>query len=242
MLNARHIKTTEIRITYKGFPQNKKRIAHLTDLHLGPLYKKAFIQKIVTKLNEIKPDVIVITGDMADGTLTVKTDWLSPFDTLNVPILYITGNHEQIHGKAEMINAVEGTNIKHVGNDVVDIEGINFIGVDYEYNLRQRLNELKGSYLNNEGKPNVLLSHIPCMNADEIEVFGIFLFLAGHTHCGQVFPLQILVYLANKCFGGLYKSRSGRSYVYVCAGAGTAVLPMRTMSHSEIGVITIERE
>ena len=242
ILNARHIRTTEIKIPYKGFSQDKKRIAHLTDLHLGPLYKKAFIQKLVNKLNEIKPDVIVITGDMADGTLKVKTDWLSPFDTLTVPILYITGNHEKMHGKAEMINAVEGTNIKHIGSDIVEIEGINFIGVDYEYNLRQRLNELKGSYLNNEGKPNVLLSHIPCMNADEIEVFGIFLFLAGHTHCGQVFPMQILVYLANKCFGGLYKSRSGRSYVYVCAGVGTALLPMRTLSSSEIGVITIERE
>ena len=64
---------------------------------------------------------------MADGKLKVKTDWLSPFDTLTVPILYVTGNHEKIHCKAEMLNAVEGTNIKLVGNDIVEIEGINFI-------------------------------------------------------------------------------------------------------------------
>ena len=70
--------------------------------------------------------------------MKVKSNWLNPFDTLSIPILYITGNHEQIHGKDPMLAAVNETSIKYIGNDIFEFDNITFIGVDYEYNLTRR--------------------------------------------------------------------------------------------------------
>ena len=68
----------------------------------------------------------------------------------------------------------------------------------------------------------------------------MFLFLSGHTHGGQIFPLHIFAYLANKCYAGLYRSKNGKSNCYVSTGVGASVTPMRIGTRSVIGVIDIE--
>lgn len=52
---------------------------------------------------------------MADGSLKVKSDWLMPFNKLEMPILYITGNHEDLNPEEDMIKEVEKTKIKYIG-------------------------------------------------------------------------------------------------------------------------------
>ena len=220
---------------------NKKRIVHLTDLHLGTTYQRSFVAHLIEQIRQLQPDVVVITGDLPDGLINIKSEWLSPFDELTVPVLYVTGNHEHIHGRDVLIQAVNTTNMIHIECGVKEIEGINFIGIDYGYDLKNTLNQLAPRFRNTE-KVNVLLHHIPCVNVDELEEFDVFLLLSGHTHGGQVFPFHIVAYLANKCFNGLYKSTNGKSYCYVSAGVGAAVVPMRVGVRSVIGVIDIEKE
>lgn len=237
LINASILKVDRVFLKFPGF-NNRKTICHLSDIHLGAIYQKAFTEKIVDKVKELNPDVVVITGDMSDGSLRVKTEWLTPFNSLAVPVLYITGNHEQMHGKAEMLSAVEKTNIIYVGNVVHECCGMNFIGVDFEYNLKYRLNQLSGEYRNQSNKPNVLLHHIPQLTPQELKSFDIFLYCAGHTHGGQMPPFQLGAYLANKCFSGLYSDNN--NHVYVSSGVGAACAPMRIGSSSVIGLITIE--
>ncbi len=225
----------EITLNYPGF-KGKKKIAHISDIHLGALYRKGLSQKLVDKINTIQPDVVVITGDLADGSLRVKADWVSPFDTLTVPVLYITGNHEALHGKPEIVSVIEGTNMKYIGNEVMEVCGLNFIGVDFEYKLTKRLEQLSPKFATD--KPNILLCHIPSMKPEELEKYNIFLFLAGHTHGGQVFPFQLFAYLGNACFAGLYSHNN--HHVYVSTGVSAAVCPLRVGSSSVIGVINIE--
>ena len=236
LINVNVIHIDNVTLTFKGF-KGKRKIAHLSDIHLGAIYKKGLVQKLVNKVNELKPDVVVITGDMADGTMRVKSDWLSPFDSLTMPILYITGNHEALHGKQQMINAVEATNIKHIGNEVYQCCDMNFIGVDFEYDLNKRLTTLSPHYSNSE-LPNILLCHIPSMKPEELEKYNIFLFLAGHTHGGQIFPFQLFAYLGNACFNGLYSYNN--HHIYVSPGVAAAVAPMRIGSTSTIALITIQ--
>lgn len=240
MVNAETINIDKINLKCPGF-KRKVTICHLSDIHLGAIHQKSMIQKIVTKIEELSPDIVVITGDLADGSLRVKSDWMSPFDYLTIPVLYITGNHEQLHGKAPMLTAVKGTKIQYIGNTTYEFNGINFIGIDYEFNLKKKLREL-GFPKMSGGKeavvPNVLLYHIPLINPKELEEFDIFLFLAGHTHGGQLFPFQIPVYFANACFGGLYSWNN--HHIYVSTGVGNALPPMRVGSKSVIGMITIE--
>ena len=235
-INAKNIKIDNVKIKYPNFSGGRKKICHLTDMHLGGLYRVELSEKIVSKIKEIKPDVIVITGDLSDGSLKLKSEWLNPFNSLSQPILYITGNHEMMHGKNLVLKEIEKTNIKHIGNITYETNKINFIGVDYEYNLRRRLTEIVPQD-KNSSIPNVLLCHIPELKPNDLEEYNIFLFLAGHTHGGQIFPFSLLGNLSDICWKGLYEF-NGR-FVYVSSGVGTAFPPMRTFSDCQISVIEI---
>ena len=126
-----------------------------------------------------------------------------------------------------MLEAVSQTSIKYVGNEVFKFDNINFVGIDFEYNLKRRLIEITPN--NNDSIPNILL----------LEKYNIFLFLAGHTHGGQIFPFHPFVFIANTCFNGLYEENG--HYVYVSPGVGSWGPPMRIGSHSTIGMITFEK-
>ena len=226
----------KITLKYKNFKGGKKTICQISDVHLGAVYQRDFSQKIVDKVNELNPDIVVITGDLSDGSYPVQPKWLEPFNQIKQPILYITGNHEQIHGKEKMLKAVATTKIIHL-KDIYEFNGINFIGVDYEDDLRSKLNMLSDR---NPENVNVCLVHVPSMKAEELKNYDIFLMLAGHTHGGQIFPLHIPTLFSNACFWGLYEN-NGR-FVYVSTGVGTANVPMRTFCKSQISLITIENE
>ena len=236
IVNALKTKIERITLKYKGY-KGKIKILHLTDIHLGAIHQKNSIYRIVREIQELEPDIVVITGDMADGSLKVKPDWLMPFDDLAVPILYVTGNHEEMNPKVDMINAVNATQIKYIGrHENFKYKGVNFIGEDFGYDLRKCLNNVKQE----EGVPNVLLSHIPVLVPEELARFNIFLFLAGHTHGGQLFPFQIFAYYANACFSGLYSDENKSHHVYVSDGVNNALVPMRVGSSRVFPLITIE--
>ena len=240
IINALITRIIKINLKYPGF-KGKCTILHLSDIHLGAIHQKNSVKKIVKEIQNLEEniDIVVITGDMADGSLKVKADWLSPFDSLEMPILYITGNHEQFNPKGDMLNEVRMTNIKYIGElgNFVH-KGVNFIGADYEYDLKESFSEVKIE----ENMPNVFLFHVPEIGPEELKEYNIFLFLAGHTHGGQIFPLNIAAYFTNKCFKGLYSDREKLHHVFVSEGVNNAVVPMRVCSKRVFPIITIEGE
>ena len=238
IINALITKVIKITLKFPGY-KDRTTILHLTDIHLGAIHKKSSIERIVKEADELNPDIVVITGDMADGSLRVKTEWLQPFDKLNMPILYVTGNHEEMNPTKAMLKCVNETKIKHIGHHGrYKFKGINFIGEDFGYNLNENLFDIRQE----EGVPNVLLSHIPTLRPEEIAKYNIFLFLAGHTHGGQLFPLHIFAYCANACFSGLYSDSSKTHHVFVSEGVNNALPPMRVGCSRVFGLITIEGE
>lgn len=236
LINARIIQTTKVSLKYKGLKQ-KKTIAHLSDLHLGAVYQKNYVQRVVNKLKQLNPDIIVITGDLADGSLDFEEDWIKPFNQLTQPILFISGNHEEIANKKLVLNCVMDTKIKYIGGEIFECQGINFIGIDYEDDSRKKLKEFE---LKETEKPNILLYHVPELYPRELKQYNLFLHLAGHTHGGQSIPIHFPTWLLNACFYGLYPDNTNERFVYVTSGVGTALTPLRTFSKSEIALITIE--
>jgi len=236
IINALTTRIENINLKYPGF-KGKIKILLLSDIHLGAIHQKNSVIRIVKETQQLNPDIVVITGDMADGSLKVKPEWLKPFDNLSMPILYVTGNHEELNPKIDMINAVKATKIKYIGqHETFKYKGVNFIGEDFGYDLRKCLREVKQE----EGVPNVLLSHIPTLNPEELKNYNIFLFLAGHTHGGQMFPLHIIVYFANACFSGLYSDKNKEHFIYVTDGVNNALAPMRVGSKRVFPIINIE--
>ena len=236
IINAKITKLEKINLKFPGY-KDKITILHLSDIHLGAIHQKKSVERIVAKTKELDPDIVVITGDMADGSLKVKSDWLMPFNKLEMPILYITGNHEDLNPEDDMIKEVKKTKIKHIGLcETFAFKGVNFFGLDYGYNVRKKLSKEKLK----EDVPNVVLSHVPEMKPDELGQYKVFLFLAGHTHGGQVFPLNIFAYFGNACFSGLYSDKENAHHVYVSQGVNNAVIPMRVCSSRVFGLLTIE--
>ena len=213
------------------------KIAHLSDMHLGAVYQTDFVTKVVDIIiKKINPDIVVITGDLVDSSMNPNLEWFKPFSKITVPILYITGNHEEIVGYEKVFDILKNTNITHIGKNKTGylFKGINIIGIDYEYDPIRRIKEIEVP----DNKVNILLTHVPIVSPEEMKGWGILLLLCGHTHGGQMLPLHITSYLNSKCFKGLYEKFG--QYVYVSAGIGTAIFPMRTCSSSTIGVINIE--
>ena len=236
LINALITKIERINLKFPGY-KDKITILHLSDIHLGAIHQKKSVERIVKEVQGLDPDIVVITGDMADGSLRVKSDWLMPFNKIEVPILYVTGNHEEMNPEEEMIKEIRKTKIKYIGLvDTFCYKGVKFFGLDYGYDIRKKLSEenLK------EDIPNILLSHVPEMKPEELGKYNIFLFLAGHTHGGQVFPLNILAYFGNSCFSGLYSDSTKNHHVYVSQGVNNAVIPMRVCSSRIFALITIE--
>ena len=236
ILNALTTKIVRITLKYPGY-KNKINILHLSDIHLGAIHQKNSMIRISNEIKNLNPDIVVITGDMADGSLKVKQEWLTPFDKLTMPILYVTGNHEEMNPKADMIKVINNSVIKYIGrHERFLYKGVNFIGEDFGYDLKKCLLNVKQE----NGIPNVLLSHIPIFKPEELAKYNIFLFLAGHTHAGQLFPFHIIVYFANACFSGLYSDCNKSHHVFVTDGVNNAVTPMRVGSSRVFAMITIE--
>ena len=214
--------------------KNPIKICHLTDLHLGPIYQKKFTQRIINLIkNNINPDIIVITGDLFDNSNNPNYEFIEPFNEITCPILYVTGNHELVIGKKEVLEVLNRSKIKNIGDDLIPFifQNINFIGIDFESKI-EKLKDIKYD----KDMFNIVLNHVPIL-PKELSPYDIDLFLCGHTHGGQTFPLNIMTFLNAKCYEGLYEYLN--RYVFVSSGLGTALMPMRIGSKSVISVIKI---
>ena len=236
IINARIIRIEEIIIKSKKYKNNNPiKVCHLTDLHLGTVFRKNFVQNIINKIkNIIKPDIIVITGDLFDNSNIPIYEYIEPFNEINVPILYVTGNHEIMVGKDEVLKVLNKSKIQNIGNKLYPyiFKNINFIGIDYESKF-EILKDIKYD----KNMFNIVLNHVP-ISPKDLSQYDIDILLCGHTHGGQTFPFNVLTYFNTICYQGLYECLN--RYVYVSSGLGATLIPMRIGSKSVISVIKID--
>lgn len=226
----------DIRIKHKKLAKPFS-IVHLSDLHLGPLTPQKWLEKVVAQVNSLEADIVVITGDMADDTYEEMAKFIPAFKSLKTKdgIYAVSGNHECYQGiehfrqfcQAAGIIAADGQFLK-VTEDVnlVGLGGkITRIDSHTEDNIRELLIPAKA------GDYNILLIHHP-VGFKKTVGLGIDLQLSGHTHRGQILPLNLLVHLVYPYAYGLHAL--GDSHIYTSSGTGTWGPPLRLGSSSEI--------
>jgi uncharacterized protein len=242
-LLVKGIKNTSLDITHRTieFPRARLKknlkIAHLSDIHLGTIHQKTFLEKVVAKTNELKPDVIMITGDLVDGSAPITQDMLSPLNNLKAPTFYVIGNHEIYDDLRFVMPILSKTKMRILRNQTVNYNGIQIAGVDFHEGSAKILKELEALKIQ-KGKFTVLLNHAPT-GFPEAVAKGVDLQLSGHTHNGQIFPFTLLVRTAYKYITGLHKINN--SYLNISQGVGTWGPPFRILSHSEIVVLNLKR-
>ncbi len=245
--NAFQPRIKNITVTIPNLPSSwqGKKIVQLSDVHLGLIYQKDFLKKIIAKTNSISPDLVVITGDLFDGTDNTDLDTLTaPLDSLNAKqgTFFINGNHETYLGLDKTFGVLKKTPVQILNDQVVDLSGLKLIGISYsdrdlKKNVVTTLQKLKPQYF---GSPNILLYHSPT-NIKQLAKEGVNLQLSGHTHIGQIFPFNFITKLIYHGYDyGLHSI--GDYTLYTSSGVGTWGPAMRTDSNSEIVVITLENK
>ena len=244
-----HFDKYEIKVKYWNNEGNdiKVKIAHLSDLHLCPIYGRKLVEKIVDKLNNEKGiSFVVLTGDIVDGDIfdnKITLSVLEPFKNLRYKIYYVSGNHEEFTDKERLFYLLEKVGITHLDNkiEVLNQYKINLIGIDYDKNYKKVKNETipKLTNISKENNYiNIMLSHIPFFKPEHLVKYNIFLFLCGHTHGAQMIPTNIYIWAKNTVFNGLY-SYLDKYYVYCVSGVGNSGPPLRTFTRANIGLITL---
>lgn len=247
----------EISVTSDELPQSFSgyKIAQVSDLHNAQFGKDN--EKLIEKLNECEPDIIVLTGDLIDSYHT-NIDVSISFAEKAVqiaPTYYVTGNHEaRIDGLSEFLKRLEDKGVTVLQNESVTLnnenESITLLGVsdpsfqaDYLFGDEKTVTDSAVSDLmNGTERYTVLLSHRPEM-FDVYVKNNVDLVLAGHAHGGQfrlpffgglVAPGQGLF---PKYDAGLY-TMNGTNMI-VSRGIGNSIIPFRVNNRPEIVMVEL---
>jgi predicted MPP superfamily phosphohydrolase len=215
------------------------KIVQLTDVHVGPTIGKEYIEHVVRRVNDLDADVVVITGDLVDGSVEDLKDHVAPLATMKNKhgIYFVTGNHEYYSGAESWMAHLTRIGIKVLRNEHVRIggdDGFDLAGVDDPSSGTQDLR--KALSLRDPKVACVLLAHQP-RGIHLAEELGVDLQLSGHTHGGQMFPWNLMVRLQQPFVAGLHKLQSAQ--IYVSSGTGYWGPPMRVGTSAEITEIEL---
>ena len=241
------VKTMEIVLPRLPAELDGLRIVQLTDLHASRLLQAPWLQAVVNKTNALKPDLILITGDLVDGSPRARVDDVQPLKDLRARygVFAIPGNHEYYVDYVHWLPAFEHLGlhmllnehvlITHNGRDLVLAGVTDKAAQPFKLPEPDIIKALKGAPA---GDPVILLSHRPggaLVNAGQ----GVDLQLSGHTHGGQILGPHLIAKWANEGFvSGLYAVAGMQLYVSNGTGLWNG-FPVRLGRPSEITEIVL---
>ncbi len=236
----------KVHVKIKDFPHDNFNLVQLTDVHVGRTIKRDFIERLVEETNQLKPDMVVITGDLVDLPIPSIEYDLYPLKDLNAPTYFILGNHEYFHGPGEAIAYIRELGITPLINEHVTIgEGeqqFNLVGLTDLSGARAGLfppDPEKAFNGCDQGKCTIVLAHQPKM-ITEMNGCRCDLMLSGHTHGGQIFPFGLLVMTAQPYLAGLHYHTPDQQ-IFVSRGTGYWGPPLRFLAPSEISQLIIRK-
>jgi len=255
------LETTHQRIKLRRLPRafDGFRVAQLSDIHIGPFMSEEETHKYVAITNELKPDLVVLTGDFITWDPTTQGAVVKALAGLKAPfgVFGCLGNHElwyEVEGSITRLFANEGIRILRGERALIQSHGetLNLMGVDFQSRspmgppgqrfVRQYLVAVERLVMPDTA--SILLSHNP-NTFDRAAALAIDLSLAGHTHGGQmtlefIHPSLSPSRLITPYVKGWFQK--GESQLYVNRGIGTMFVPMRVGAPPEITVLELIRE
>ena len=240
LYDARQIRIEHITIATPKLKNGSVTIAQVSDMHLGAMLGGEFLGRVIGKLNEIKPDIIVATGDIVDGQGDHLNGLAQRLRTCTAPMgkFAVLGNHEYYVGMDESLRFLDNAGFAVLRGEAVETGGIVIAGVDDPAGsgLGRQARLDADTAIRNLGKDDfvVLLKHQPVVDMNN----RFDLQLSGHIHGGQIFPFNYLTKMTYKVETGLARLEGGR-WLYVSRGTGTWGPPMRLLAPPEVTLITL---
>ncbi len=212
-------------------------IVQLSDLHLGDIKRLEWFKDVVARTNSLHPDIVVLTGDLIEFDGYSLRGYDEAFRNIESKygVYAISGNHEFYTGINNFLSFMKKTGIRVLKNESVLIaDAVQLIGIDDPEGKRfEGIGPDLEAAMKNvmPSKPRILLSHRPEL-FKEARKRGIDLQISGHTHAGQIPPMDLIVNLYFKHPYGLYEEDG--TYIYTSCGTGVWGTPMRLLFPSEI--------
>ncbi len=256
---ARTIRTAHIELRTPKLPgcAGRLRIVQLSDLHIGPFMLLSHVERVVRAIVSAAPDLIVITGDLVDGSVGDDAG-VSPFylpyaEALRrmtearprLGVWAVPGNHDYYEGFRNTADFLGQSGVAMIANEKRDLGELTLLGADDLDHIRRSdanpaqsvSEELFASLTREEEEKFVLfLRHRPVVEPQTVGHFDLQ--LSGHTHGGQLFFLPSSRHKIPGRTKGLRPVGDG-SYLYVSNGAGFVGPPMRFFAPAEIVLIDL---
>jgi predicted MPP superfamily phosphohydrolase len=244
-INARRTASVvKVDVPITGLPEglNGFTIAQISDIHVGPTIKGAYLQRIVASVNKLDADMVAVTGDLVDGSVRELAGHVAPLAGLlsRHGTFFVTGNHEYYSGAPAWVAELRRLGLSVLMNQhvVLQHDGSQLLiaGVtdfsSHHFDAKERSDPqaaLAGAPA--DATTRVLLAHQP-RSAEAAERAGFHLQLSGHTHGGQFLPWNFFVRFQQPFTAGLHRLR--KLWVYTSRGTGYWGPPKRFGAPSEI--------
>ena len=241
------VRTLSLSIDKKAAGMREINIVALSDIHLGTIVGRSRIDQIVDKINGLKPDLVLIPGDILDEDLTpvIKQNIGEPLRNIQsrLGVYACAGNHEHIGGIEQACDYLTRHNIAVLRDQVIKIADSFFLAGRGDTSMarsngrRKALSELLADI--DKTCPVILMDHQPSA-LREAAAQGVDLQISGHTHSGQLWPLNYIVNAIYEVAWGYKKIAD--THIYVSNGVGTWAPPVRIGNRPEIVYIHLTFE
>lgn len=219
-------------------------ILHLSDVHFGAIRHKKIIKDIRDKLNELSDicDLVIISGDLADGSSTVEEDDFLAFKDIGIPIIFTAGNHDFYPGIENVYKACKKAGIIILDNEGMEFKDLNIFGLTFSFGEIETVGANELLEFIREDKINIINFHAP-QNWEDFSKLGFDIQLSGHTHGGQFYPI---VWIGDRIWynRGLFKGKFATKdkYLHVTTGVGSMDYPFRWGTDSELVILKLRKK
>lgn len=242
VINMNTIRISEYSI---GLPRKSSSIKHLkvaftSDIHLQQKTRPQFIEQFVRKVNTQNPDIMLYTGDIVEGDSEDESTRIIESEMRKISTKYgtfgVPGNHEYYGGKADRL-FFKRFGITMLCDTVVKIDEAFYLAGrnDQHSSQRKNLSQLLSNL--SDSLPVILMDHRPTELRD-VSHSKADVQLSGHTHNGQMFPINLITKRIYDLSWGHMKM--GNTHFFVTSGLRLWGPPVRTAGKSEIMIINIE--
>ena len=239
LYEANNLQIEKVRIVSSKLPPGTPpiRIAQISDLHLGLIHREEALAPILSRLQELQPDLLVATGDIVDAQINHLDELVNLWRRINIPLgMYaVTGNHESYAGLEQSLDYLHRSGFQVLRNRSINVgDWLRVVGVD-DPAQGGPSDENKALGEGSE-RFTLLLKHRPDFEEASMGLFDLQ--LSGHGHGGQIFPFNLLTAMKYPLLDGLY-TLADNQYLYASRGTGTWGPPMRILSPPEITLFEI---
>ena len=248
-INIRNIVETKYTIYTDKEIGEDIRVLLLTDSHYGDIFKKSNLDKLKNRLDEVDADVVILGGDIVDeGTTKEEMEYIfKVFGSIKnkYGIYFVYGNHDEQqynmnrkYSYDELNEAITTNNIYILNDNYIPINSNIVIAGRNDYSMGRKdidtyLDVSKDNYL-------IMVDHQPVEYLENID-FGIDLIVSGHTHGGQIFPVETFIKLFHTADLSYGYGRFDNMDAIVSSGVAGWGYPIRTSHNSEYVVIDIKK-